>query len=221
MRTGWISMEIKRASAIITGYPLCNTKSISLKGDIAVYNHRTHLYCNWDIYCENSRYNTGNNFVIEIKDIYNANDVYDWSKCEVIKMIESRTTQNIISCRLQVESWFWLDLDEREDVIQNIIAFLEGAKERPGMYFYPLNNTSALLNWLSGLYAGCSIYGFHIDYSPGSVYHAIIEEQGWEYRNDRAIMEMQQIGLSNEEIIRKMLDIEIETWKRTYLDTGK
>jgi hypothetical protein len=104
-------------------------------------------------------------------------------------------------------------------VVRQAVQMLERALRRPGMYFGP-TNVDAVLHWLNGFNAGCHIAGINITYVPGSIFHQIVEERGWEFQATKPWRQMRERGWTDETIVQELLTIEIETWKRTYQITN-
>jgi hypothetical protein len=116
--------------------------------------------------------------------------------------------------RFQPISWQWIDYANSTEVLDNILATLAHIKKRPFMHVYP--NAEAAINFLHGFNAGCSTAGYRISHTPETPYQAIIEARGWPFYAGRPITEMRNAGMTEEQIIQELVEIEILTWKATY-----
>lgn len=96
------------------------------------------------------------------------------------------------------------------NAISQLIAVLQSARLRTKMYFQPVE-PKAVENWISGLRAGCSIFG--LDWSPEDRRPALTKRTlelltTWETER------LARRGLGPEEIVDELLAIEIEMWQR-------
>lgn len=96
-----------------------------------------------------------------------------------------------------------------QTIIAKLLVILEHAKERPGMYF---SNIETADSFLRGFGTAVSVY-LEVD----EVYRIRVQvtnERGWPRSSREPWDEMISTGMSEEQVIGEMLNIEIEVWKR-------
>jgi hypothetical protein len=114
----------------------------------------------------------------------------------------------------QINSWSFAEKKEPGDILGKIITTLEQVKLRPFMYIYP--DAEAAISFLIGFNSGCSAAGFGIYHYPKTPYEAIIEARGWPFYAKRPVEEMRLAGMSEEEVIKELVEIDLLSWKATY-----
>jgi hypothetical protein len=98
---------------------------------------------------------------------------------------------------------------------QQVVELLNHVRERPPIWLGGYNPQELIL-FIHGLGAGVAVFGLRIERHPGSAYYDVLIERGWEFLAGFPVDEMRERGLSEQEIVRELLTIEIETWKRAY-----
>jgi hypothetical protein len=108
-------------------------------------------------------------------------------------------------------------MDQAQSVLvkalDRAMMVLESARKRKDLYFSRIE-PSALIDWLNGFRAGCSIVG--LEWSPASR-RQVVERRGLEF--SAAAWETEQFqerGLRDEQIVDELLAIEIEMWRCTH-----
>jgi len=97
-------------------------------------------------------------------------------------------------------------------LVEEIIERLEVISLRPTSW---VANLDQALGFLHGLQMACSIAGLKCGYDD--VYRDVAIERGWIWLvASGALPSMKEKGLSDLEIIKELLSIEIEAWKRRY-----
>ena len=102
------------------------------------------------------------------------------------------------------------------NTINRVIEYLEYVLLRPGMYFGTRLDVDSLTIFLTGFYSSFSVAGLGLFETPrDETYKAVVEERGWEMSAVRGIWHsMQAKGLSEEDVFREVLTVEIEAWKK-------
>jgi hypothetical protein len=96
--------------------------------------------------------------------------------------------------------------------IRSIIQLLEAVRLRPMLYLATVHHHN-LYVFLSGLYAGCRLFGLEMDES--ALEHAA-SERGWGYTVAAGpYLDMVEKGLLEEECIHELLSIHILAWKKS------
>lgn len=98
-----------------------------------------------------------------------------------------------------------------------IIQFLEGVRDRPGMYIGV--DSQSILPFVHGFNAGCAALGVSQTFNGkdrDEVLRHIVENRGWEWSALHVSHQMQQMGRSFREIVDETLTIEIELWRHLY-----
>lgn len=98
--------------------------------------------------------------------------------------------------------------------IEEIIRFLNHVKQKPNMYVDKSDITS-MESLIYGFNAGCHIMSDAINpLKHRDIIDQVKIDRGWHFSPVSVTVEMKKRGLSDEEIIQELLDIEIETWRR-------
>src|SRR6266567_654216 len=98
--------------------------------------------------------------------------------------------------------------------VDHIIAYLERLRRKPGMYIG--SDITRLLPHLQGFQAGCAIHGFQPD---AAIHIAVMREHGWRPPAAMALCTyLIEQGHDYQFIVNEVVAIEIETWRRSYLD---
>lgn len=98
-----------------------------------------------------------------------------------------------------------------------IIDDLHIAKEKTALYIYPIN-TDSLFNFLYGL-ERCFLISFDESEIRSRFRELVdagqeaIRKRGWKPLSVKPVLEMRDKGLSEEEIIKEFIEIEIEKWR--------
>lgn len=95
------------------------------------------------------------------------------------------------------------------EALPKLIAILESARLRKGMYFQPVE-PGAAENWINGLRAGCLLAG--VEWSPEDRRPAL-ERRGLELRSCWETEQLAARSLGAEAIVDELLAIEIEMWR--------
>ena len=97
-----------------------------------------------------------------------------------------------------------------------LIEILRSARDRKRMYFMPVEPI-AVNHWIHGLHIGCSLVG--LEWSV-RFRQAAVERRGLTFSAAGETHELEQRGLSPEEVVHELLSIEIEMWEshRDHLD---
>ncbi len=98
--------------------------------------------------------------------------------------------------------------------IDKIIACLEDVLKRPEMYLGPSADVAHVVTFLSGFDTACTA----LDLSPGhtdTAYQSVVREKGWAESSTRGVWNiMYDRGLTEHEIVRELIVIEIAAWKQ-------
>jgi hypothetical protein len=104
-------------------------------------------------------------------------------------------------------------MDNRSQ-IGKIIACLEDVLKRPEMYLGPSADVTHVVAFLSGFDTACTTLGLssgHMD----TAYQSVVREKGWAESSTRGIWNiMSDRGITEHEIVRELIVIEIEAWKQ-------
>lgn len=95
--------------------------------------------------------------------------------------------------------------------IQNIIEVLESIRKYPTIYVGNVSPDS-LLCLLNGFYLGLKTSSNTHENYP-NVMKEVLTKKGWNSPSPSFINQMREKNLSDEEVIKELLEIEIETWK--------
>lgn len=97
--------------------------------------------------------------------------------------------------------------------VEDVIRMLEHIIDRP--FLFIADRPLAVVDYLNGLNAILGYLGFPLPRSGyNEIYRDVVIEQGWEYDAGGPWHQMQMKGMTNEEIIKETIRIEIEYWKR-------
>ena len=95
--------------------------------------------------------------------------------------------------------------------LDRVLEILRSVRERPKMYFGAIDVELAS-TFLAGLKIGASVMAgvpFDADYKPR---RKAWESRGLEYSARAPGQELQERGLSPDEIVAQLMDVEIEVW---------
>jgi hypothetical protein len=92
-------------------------------------------------------------------------------------------------------------------IIDQLIEILRSFQKRKGMYVYPVN-ARAVQNFLHGFEASCSAFGFKFD---RELWWTVGESRGWKRAPEGPARPMGAKGLSEDEIMDELIEIEIDT----------
>lgn len=95
---------------------------------------------------------------------------------------------------------------------EHLIKLLEQVHERPTAYLGPELN--GVVHFLWGVRSVCfAVFKLSMD---DGVYKQVIEERGWNYSAVAPLIEIKERGLSDLEMAKELLIIEIAVWKRQF-----
>ena len=95
--------------------------------------------------------------------------------------------------------------------LDRVLEILRSVRERPKMYFGAIDVELAS-TFLAGLKIGASVMGglpFDGDYKPR---RNAWESRGIKYEACGPAAELQELGLSPDEIVAQLIDVEIDVW---------
>src|SRR5215211_1966314 len=99
--------------------------------------------------------------------------------------------------------------------MKRLLDLLESVAKRPQMYFGPVTFRAAQ-DFLLGLRYGCEFAG--IKYSREH-YRAAVEDRGWDPCGNVGILrDFERKGLSDEEMARELLAVELGAYRRARED---
>jgi len=99
---------------------------------------------------------------------------------------------------------------ESQATIAKLLLVLEHARERPGMYFSNIDAADSFLRGFRIAANTCIGMNDLVHKFRGQV----TIERGWVWSSLPPWGEMKQTGMSEQDVIKEMLTIEIEAWKR-------
>lgn len=106
-----------------------------------------------------------------------------------------------------------LALKAKREQIDLIIEHLEHAKLYPAMYFGSLDDTVSAQSYLFGIQQ-VSFLLLNLDmYSYSNNRGNIVNKRGYRYSPRGVSIELKNEGLTDEEIVQELLQIEIEVWQ--------
>jgi hypothetical protein len=111
--------------------------------------------------------------------------------------------------------WAWTPVASDPTVLETLVRVLEAARKHPGMYFGE-PNVEVLQGFLHGVRVGAGLVDYRITHTPDSPFHTLVEARGWPYSARSPAFAMRERGLSEQEIVDELLQIEILAWKATY-----
>lgn len=96
-----------------------------------------------------------------------------------------------------------------------LLAGWEHICKRPLMYFS--NDVPAVVNFLEGFKTACLMLNPAFDYK--AIYGQVIQERGWKDSPQGIWRQMQERGMSDEEVISEMLAVYQEIWTQLDFET--
>ena len=97
--------------------------------------------------------------------------------------------------------------------IERIFVELENIRKQPILHIHPVT-LEALFNHLQSLARGVMLVANTLTWDDFvSARQTANEVQGWQNRATGPYVEMREKGMSDKEIIEKMLDVEIVMWR--------
>ena len=90
------------------------------------------------------------------------------------------------------------------------IEFFEEVLARPLMYFGK-NDADAVIIFTHGLYT--SLYITNHSFPSEEIYREVSKNRGWHFNALGIIPDMKKKGLSDEEMVKELISVEIEAWK--------
>lgn len=97
-----------------------------------------------------------------------------------------------------------------QEQIDRLIENLENVQAVPRMFFG--DNVPPVVNFIWGFNLACNAFGVIDEYNK--IYNEVRVEHGWSGGSRHPFEEMNERGFSNEEAIREIINMEIETWRR-------
>jgi hypothetical protein len=95
--------------------------------------------------------------------------------------------------------------------VEDVIAALERFRTRTAMYIHPVNVPKAR-SFLYGLRLGVLVFGIRWE---RDVWWQVQETRGWQQRSVGPVPQMKAKGITSRQIIDELIDIEIETLRRS------
>jgi hypothetical protein len=95
---------------------------------------------------------------------------------------------------------------------EHLIKILEAIKTRPGIYI----GDGYIPEKIRMLLIGMGLITYHIMGVDPKPYREIIYRHGWGNDPEGLIPEMRRAGLSDQEIVTQLVDLEIELYKQGY-----
>lgn len=95
--------------------------------------------------------------------------------------------------------------------ITTVITLLEHVQKRPFMYIVPAD-PFAFQNFMSGFMAACAALDLHVAREAHT--GEVLAAHGWSMSPATALDQMREQGLSVEDMVRELLRVEVEVWKR-------
>ena len=103
--------------------------------------------------------------------------------------------------------------------VEDIIRMLEHIIQRP--FLYVGTQPLAVIAYLNGFNTILGYLGFTPPRSGyDELYKSVVIERGWEYDAGGPWHQMQKKGMTDEEVIKETISIEIEYWKRTMFNSS-
>jgi hypothetical protein len=100
----------------------------------------------------------------------------------------------------------------KKDQIANLCQSLENISGHPRMYFG--EDSLPVVNFLWGFYSACHALG--LTKRRNEIYEIVQKERGWKVNALHPADQMLRQGMPAEEIVREVLELELETWRRVY-----
>jgi hypothetical protein len=102
-------------------------------------------------------------------------------------------------------------MQQKAATVDDVIAALEHFRSRTGVYIHPVDVPNAR-SFLDGLGLGLGVFGIPWD---GEVRSQVHRDRGWEQCAVGPIPQMEEKGTTPRQIIDELIDIEIETLRRS------
>src|SRR4051794_11822105 len=96
--------------------------------------------------------------------------------------------------------------DQHAAAVLEVIDVLESARSRKPMFFSPVE-PNVLIHWLDGLHVGLMIFGLEWSLKHRRL---VVERRGLEFQAKWETEQLEQRGLTPEEVVDEMLGIEID-----------
>ena len=93
----------------------------------------------------------------------------------------------------------------------NIIGQLENVYQRPALFIGRRDDVAGAVDFLAGFLTACDALGFR--YSRDISRHVIVENE-WEPSSQGVWLQMREKGLSEEEIVKELVQLEIKGWQK-------
>jgi len=93
----------------------------------------------------------------------------------------------------------------------NIIGELENVYKRPAMYIGKKDDVDGIVKFFQGFLGACDALGF--GYSR-DISRQVIVENGWEPGAEGVWMQMRNKGMSEEDIVKEFVRLEIKKWQK-------
>jgi hypothetical protein len=96
------------------------------------------------------------------------------------------------------------------EYIDKFIELFEAVWARPLMYFGKYD-TDAVVLFTHGLYMSLSLTNH--SFPALEIYREVSKNRGWHFNALGIVPDMKAKGLSNEEMVKELVSVEIEVWK--------
>lgn len=93
----------------------------------------------------------------------------------------------------------------------NMIGVLENVYKRPALYIGRKDDVDGVVNFLQGFLTACDALGF--GYSR-DINRQVIVEDDWEPGAQGVWLQMREKGMSEEEIVKELVRLEIKNWQK-------
>jgi hypothetical protein len=94
--------------------------------------------------------------------------------------------------------------------VDRVLEILRSARHRKSMYLDSIE-LGAAVNFLNGFKVACFACGLEV---PLKIQKQVTIERGWKWNALGAIKEMQEAGLSEEQVVDELFAIEISGWEK-------
>lgn len=101
------------------------------------------------------------------------------------------------------------------ELVRRILETLDDAKRHKGMYF-GIPSIETVSSWIAGFTMSCAVFGFDYRCLDDHDVHHVLEARGWPLYAARPVREMHAAGLSDDQIMGELLDIEQDLWRYAY-----
>lgn len=132
------------------------------------------------------------------------------STIDAIHAYQPRSTQTIT-----VVAWGWYTPQRDPEPVRRILATLDAAKRHKGLYF-GAPSIETVKTWIAGFTTSCAVFGYDYRFLDDRSVQHVLEARGWPMYAVRPVYEMQAAGLSDEQIMDELLDIEHDVWRHAY-----